>query len=159
MINQKSAPVLLLFGSMTISAILWVGGELAQPPQVPISPLGTMVVPLPTPTPTPQPPKPTKPPVNGLASYYSREGCIGCSKDLRMANGEPLDDNRLTIAYNYGKLNSVVVITNTKTGKKVTATVTDRGGFERHGKIADLSVATRDALGCGHVCSIELLPK
>lgn len=148
-----------MIGTVALGAVLWVGGELAQPPQVPISPMGPEIVSSPSPMPSPVPPKPAKPPVKGLASYYSREGCIGCSGNLRMANGEPLDDNRLTIAYNYGKLNSVVEITNTKNGKTVTATVTDRGGFERHGKIADLSVATRDALGCGHVCTIELIPR
>ena len=98
--------------------------------------------------------KPVESVVEGLASYYSRAGCLGCSPTLTMANGEPLDDNKLTVAYNRAPLNSYIEITNPKTGEKVTARVTDRGGFERHGKIVDLSVATKKALGCGDVCKV-----
>lgn len=85
--------------------------------------------------------------ITGLASYYSRSGCLGCSKTLTMANGEPLDDSKLTVAYNRAPLNSFIKITNVKNGAIVTAKITDRGGFERHGKIVDLSVATKNALG------------
>lgn len=115
-----------------------------------------------TPTPTPEnTPKPTPEAqktgfVSGLASYYSREGCLGCSATLTMANGDPLDDGALTVAYNRAKLNSYVTITNLKTKLSVQAKVTDRGGFERHGKIVDLTIATRDALGCGSVCDVEV---
>lgn len=119
-------------------------------------------IPVVTPTPTPEnTPKPTPEAqktgfVSGLASYYSREGCLGCSATLTMANGQPLDDSALTVAYNRAPLNSYVKITNQKTGHTVTAKVSDRGGFERHGKIIDLTIATRDALGCGDVCSVEI---
>lgn len=92
----------------------------------------------------------------GLASYYSRSGCLGCSKTLTMANGEPLDDDKLTVAYNRTKLNTMVKITNLKTNMEVIAKVTDRGGFERHGKIIDLSVATKNAIGCGDVCKVKV---
>lgn len=118
----------------------------------------------PTPQPTPDPtatPSATVTPqkpvsVRGVASYYSREGCLGCSATLTMANGDPLDDGALTVAYNRAKLNSYVTITNLKTKLSVQAKVTDRGGFERHGKIVDLTIATRDALGCGSVCDVEI---
>lgn len=104
--------------------------------------------------------KPSPPPkittTEGKASYYSREGCLGCSATLTMANGEPLDDSKLTVAYNHAPLNSYISITNVLTGKQVRAKVTDRGGFERHGKIVDLSVATKDALGCGSTCSVRI---
>ena len=83
----------------------------------------------------------------GKVSTYSRKGCLGCSKTLTMANGEPLDDNRLTIAFNRLPLNTQVKITNLDTGASVIATVTDRGGFERHGRIADLTIATATAIG------------
>lgn len=101
-------------------------------------------------------PTPTKLPYKGKASYYSRAGCLGCSEGMIMANGEPLDDSRLTVAFNYATLDSMVRVVNQKTGKMVSAMVTDRGGFERHGKIIDLSVATRDAIGCGDVCDVEI---
>lgn len=130
----------------------------AMQPQPIISPCpasGCSVEPTNTPTPTATP-MPPKRPTTGKASYYSIEGCIGCHPDRIMANGERLDDNRLTIAYNHAPLNTPVKITNTINGKSVVATITDTGGFERHGKIADLSVATRDALGCGDVCHVAL---
>lgn len=34
------------------------------------------------------------------ASWYSRKYCLGCRADRLMANGEPLDDNAYTCAYN-----------------------------------------------------------
>jgi rare lipoprotein A len=71
-----------------------------------------------------------------------------------MANGETLNDEALTVAFNRAPLNSYVTITNDKTGRSVRAKVTDTGGFERHGKIIDLTIATRDAIGCGDVCRV-----
>jgi rare lipoprotein A (peptidoglycan hydrolase) len=99
-------------------------------------------------------PKPIK--YTGTASYYSRAGCIGCSKTLTMANGKPLDDSKLTVAYNRAKLNSFVNIKNLKNGKNVRAKVTDTGGFERHGRIIDLTIATRDAISCSDLCKVEI---
>jgi rare lipoprotein A (peptidoglycan hydrolase) len=123
-----------------------------------------IVSPTAIPTETPQPTRiPTKAPVkagtvinSGKASYYSIDGCLGCNPGRIMANGEKLDDTRLTLAYNHLPMNTVVTVRNTETGASVRATVTDTGGFERHGKIADLSVATRDALGCGSTCPIVI---
>jgi len=114
-----------------------------------------------TPSPTPEPTKSPEVEVisanlTGLASYYSIDGCIGCNENRTMANGERLDDSKLTVAFNRAPLNSFIKITNVKTGAQVTAKVTDRGGFERHGKIVDLSVATKNALGCGDVCQVEI---
>lgn len=94
--------------------------------------------------------------VRGKASYYSRAGCLGCSKDMIMANGEPLDDSKLTVAYNDAPINSYVTVTNVGQNKSVRAKVTDTGGFKRHGKIVDLTMATRDAIGCGPVCDVEV---
>lgn len=95
-------------------------------------------------------------PLSGKASYYSVDGCIGCNENRIMANGEVLDDKKMTLAYNYLPLNSNVKVTNIKNKKSVVSKITDRGGFERHGKIADLSLATKNALGCGDVCFIEI---
>lgn len=100
--------------------------------------------------------------ISGTASYYSRAGCLGCSKGMIMANGKPLDDRKLTIAMSpklvrsQRLLNDYVTLYNPKTGKTVRAQVTDTGGFAKYNRIADLSVATRDALGCKHLCVIEL---
>lgn len=95
-------------------------------------------------------------PVIGKASYYSVSGCLGCSPDAIMANGQRLDDSKPTVAYNHLPLNTPVKITNLKNGKTIMVPVTDRGGFERHGKIADLSLATKNALECGDICEISL---
>lgn len=82
----------------------------------------------------------------GKVSYYTRAGCLGCSPTLTMANGEPLDDTKLTIAFNKVKLNSMVKITNLDNNKSVVAKVTDTGGFERLGRIADLGLAVKDTI-------------
>lgn len=112
------------------------------------------IAPIPTPNPTPAPAPATQ--WAGLASYYSENGCLGCSPTLTMANGQRLDDTKLTVAFNRAPLNRQVEITNQATGQTVIATVTDRGGFERHGKIIDLNLATKNAIGCGDVCRVSI---
>lgn len=96
--------------------------------------------------------------IRGVASYYSRAGCVGCSESLTMANGEPLDDSKLTLAFQRTELNKIVTITNLKNGQTVQAKVTDRGGFESLPvpKIADLSKATKEAIGCPDLCEVEI---
>ena len=93
----------------------------------------------------------------GTASWYSREGCIGCSANLHMANGQPLDDDALTVAFNRLPLGRQVRVTNAKTRMTVIAVVTDTGGFERHGRIIDLVPAVRDAINCGGLCEVEVV--
>lgn len=91
----------------------------------------------------------------GIASWYSREGCIGCSENLHMANGQPLDDNALTVAFNRLPLGSKVLIRNLSNNMIVEATVTDTGGFERHGKIIDITPAVRDTINCVN-CKVKI---
>lgn len=101
---------------------------------------------------------------NGTASYYSREGCLGCSPTLTMANGETLDDSRYTLAMTpkdvraYKLLNTKVTVKNVQTNASIVATVTDTGGFARYSRIADLSVATKQAIGCKDLCEVEITP-
>lgn len=103
--------------------------------------------------------------LSGQASYYSETGCLGCSKTLTMANGEVLDDSKLTVALTpslvrkYKLLNKQVVIVNPKTGISVAAKVTDTGGFAKYNRVADLSVATRDAIQCSNLCEVTILIK
>lgn len=99
---------------------------------------------MPTPF-TPQPP-PTPTKWVGMASYYSENGCLGCSATLTMANGEKLDDDALTLAFNMAPLNKMVMIENQRNGKKVMAKITDRGGFHKYNRIADLSLAAAKAI-------------
>jgi len=98
----------------------------------------------------------------GVASYYSRSGCIGCSENLIMANGEALDDEKLTIAMppsvvrEHKLLNKTVTIKNVKTHTITTARVTDTGGFAVYHRIADLSVAVKRSLQCSDLCEVEI---
>jgi rare lipoprotein A len=82
----------------------------------------------------------------GWGSYYTIDGCIGCREDRLMANQEKLDDSKLTVAFNYLPLNTVVEITNFDNGKSVIARVTDRGGFEKYNRIIDVSWAVKEAI-------------
>ena len=104
--------------------------------------------PRPTETPTIASPEyvPTNDVWEGPSTYYYEEGCVGCSLDLRMANGEPLDGNALTLAFNRAPLGSKVEVTNLKNNLSAIAEVTDRGGFERHGFIADLTRGLKNAV-------------
>lgn len=92
----------------------------------------------------------------GIASYYSKAGCVGCSKNFTMANGKTLDDSKLTVAFNRAELGSMVKITNIKEGRSIIAEVSDRGGFEKLGRIIDLSVATKEAIGCSNLCEVQI---
>jgi rare lipoprotein A (peptidoglycan hydrolase) len=155
------------FLGMVAAIIVWLTGnaflaQVSKPIVIEVKTVQAEVITEPTATPTVTP-SPTKAPIkrgnvinSGNASYYSIDGCLGCNPGRIMANGEKLDDTRLTLAYNHLPMNTVVTIRNTKTGAMVRATVTDTGGFEKYNKIADLSVATRDALGCGSLCPIEI---
>jgi len=92
----------------------------------------------------------------GTASYYSEAGCVGCSADLRMANGEVFDENDMTIAFNRLPLGTLVVVTNTLNGQAVVAKVTDRGGFESLGRIADLSKGVKEVINCTDLCEVQI---
>ena len=95
----------------------------------------------------------------GEASYYSWDGCIGCNAERIMANGEVLDDTKRTLAFNYLPMNTMVVIENLANNMITTARVTDTGGFTKLGRIADLSVATKNAINCEGLCNIKLTIK
>lgn len=147
-------------GIITIATIL-VAVILTQEPKT-VSPIpDNHIVSTPTPT-TKQLLKPTKIVIVGKASYYSRAGCLGCSKTLTMANGEPLDDSKITIALTpeivrqHKLLNKIVTVRNIETGTMTHAKVTDTGGFARHNRIADLSVATKHALACRDLCEVAV---
>ncbi|MGH9856319.1 MAG: hypothetical protein ACRD4B_00610 [Acidobacteriota bacterium] len=135
---------------------------------VPVLPLAAEKTLQPTPTPAIQstPAPKTAPPASapensgttilvleGEASYYSRAGCLGCSPALRMANGQPLNDNALTMAIGANRKHLVghkARVTSLTTGKSVMVTITDTGGFykAKYGnRVADLTIATKNAIG------------
>ena len=98
----------------------------------------------------------------GEASYYSEKGCLGCNKNLIMANGERLNDDIPTIALTpktvrkYKLLNKFVKVVNRKNGKEVVVKVSDTGGFYRYGRVADLSLKTKELLSCAGLCEVEI---
>lgn len=117
----------------------------------------------PTITPSPSPiPSPTPLTYEGEASYYWTGGCLGCSENQTMANGEPLDDTKLTMALppeevrKHKLLNDEFTVTNKANGKSVTVRVTDTGGFAKYNRVADLSKATKEAIGCQSLCQVKI---
>lgn len=111
-------------------------------------------------TPTPEPVSNF---VTGEASYYSETGCLGCNSELKMANGERLDDTVQTVALTpetvskYKLLNDTVTIINLTTGQSTKARVTDTGGFGKYGRVADLSLATKNAIDCQNLCQVKVI--
>ena len=89
----------------------------------------------------------------GTASWYGtgENECLGCSQNRTMANGQRLDDNKMTVACGlrssckYLKMGDRVLITNLDNSKQVEAVVTDKGGL-RPGRILDVSKAVKSAL-------------
>ena len=96
--------------------------------------------------------------LTGEASYYTVDGCLGCNPQRIMANGEKLDDTKKTIACNLLPLNMKVLVKNSDNGLTTEAIVTDRGGFGKYGRIADLSKAVKEEIGCGGLCLVEIWP-
>ena len=78
-----------------------------------------------------------------------------------MNNGEVLDDTKLTIALppiEYRKYkNQYVLVINRWNLRYVIAKVTDSGGFEKYNRVADLSLATKNALRCSNLCPVEII--
>lgn len=89
----------------------------------------------------------------GEASYYSRAGCLGCNANRTMANGQPLNDNALTMAIGANLKHLVgrqARVTNLATNLSTNVLITDTGGFyqAKYGnRVADLTIATKQAIG------------
>ena len=94
---------------------------------------------------------------SGTASYYSEDGCVGCSPNLTMANGKRFNENAMTLAFNQLPLGSKVIVTNVETSNSQEAEVTDTGGFEKLGRIADLSKGLKEAINCADLCVVEII--
>lgn len=76
----------------------------------------------------------------GLASWYGAP-----YHNRRGSNGEAYDMNAMTAAHRTLPLNSVVRVTNVKTGKSAVVRITDRGPFIGE-RIIDLSLAAAKAV-------------
>jgi len=93
----------------------------------------------------------------GIASYYTRE-----SSGLVTASGEPLVDSFRTCARPDFRPwdRPYTAVVETKSGRRVSCRVNDRGPFEP-GRVLDMSLATKDALGAGglvHVYVYRVYP-
>lgn len=78
----------------------------------------------------------------GTASWYSVESCLREGTSGIMANGEALDDNKLTCAMWGVPFGTRLLVTNLANGKKIIVVVKDRGPSKRlykKGRIVDLS--------------------
>lgn len=122
-----------------------------------ISPLPENYIPVtPTPTAIPTPtvePTPT-PMYEGKVSYYSHAGCLGCSDNQVMGNGELFDEEAMTIAIpcedirgRKHRYNTQVLVRNVDTGEAVQARITDCGGFSKYNRVADVSKGIYTLLG------------
>jgi rare lipoprotein A len=82
-----------------------------------------------------------KPHFVGIASWYGSQ-----HQGRKMANGQEFDRRKLTAAYWYLPLGSVIRVTNLENGKSITVTITDRGPNFRLHRILDLSEAAAKEL-------------
>lgn len=169
---EPKTPISKELKAAIIGIGLGIGLLLGLSPLLAIEPVATEPAqPAPEPTPTTIPawieatsPKsePGQHLLQGEASYYSIEGCLGCSPTLTMANGERLDDTVQTLALTpetvraHKLLNKYVTVTNIATGDTTTAKVTDTGGFGKYGRVADLNLATKEAINCPGLCQVKI---
>jgi peptidoglycan lytic transglycosylase len=78
----------------------------------------------------------------GIASWYGIQ-----HQGRPMANGKKFDRRKLTAAYWYVPLGTVLHVVNLENGRSVTVTVTDRGPNLRLHRVLDLSEAAAQKLG------------
>ena len=167
--------IMLIFFSLIIFGILQFNQSEPQKPVIQVKQQATMRLNAPKDVKVSNTPTPTQPPLKshrsesnaistqGYVSHYSRAGCLGCSENFTMANGQPLDDTAMTIAVHPHTLamGTKVKLTNTDNGKEAIATVTDTGGFKKYNRVADLTIAVGNALETKtdvSIVKIEVLP-
>lgn len=78
----------------------------------------------------------------GKASYYA-----GDFHGKRTASGERYDQNDLTCAHGSLPFGCRIRVTNMRNNKSVDVKVNDRGGFQKHGRVIDLSKAAAKEIG------------
>ena len=87
--------------------------------------------------------------MDGIASVYSTRG------GNQTASGIKLNDNALTAAHRTLPFGSKVRVTNTKNGRSVVVTITDRGPFVR-GRVIDLTPAAARAIGFNGLAKVTV---
>lgn len=137
--KRKCLFLLLLSASLLLSGC---GHKRARVP-VPPPPPPAKVEPPPETARTPPPLEPEVKPLfvqMGKASWYGAP-----FHNRKAANGETYDMNALTAAHLTLPLNSIVRVTNVKSGQNVTVRITDRGPFVED-RIIDLSAAAAKSI-------------
>jgi rare lipoprotein A len=87
--------------------------------------------------------------LSGIASIYDR------SSGGQTASGEPLQEHAFTAAHRTLPFNTVVEVTNHRTGRKTIVRINDRGPFVR-GRIIDLMPVAAKALGFSGLTEVSL---
>jgi rare lipoprotein A len=87
---------------------------------------------------------------DGIASVYSTR-----EQGSQTASGLKLNDNALTAAHRTLPFGSKVRVTNTRNGRSVVVTITDRGPFV-HGRIIDLTPAAARVIGFNGLAKVSL---
>jgi rare lipoprotein A len=111
----------------------------APPPSIPEAPAASAE----PQTPAPVAPVPERAPIlteTGLASWYGPP-----YHNRQSSNGEIYDMNAMTAAHRTLPLNSVVRVTNVRSGASTLVRITDRGPFVE-GRVIDLSLAAAKAI-------------
>ncbi len=86
---------------------------------------------------------------SGIASVYSTK------TGTKTASGQKLNDGALTAAHRTLRFGTKVRVTNTRNGRSVLVTITDRGPFIR-GRVIDLTPAGARALGFSGLTQVTL---
>lgn len=87
----------------------------------------------------------------GVASVYTQKETRG----RRTASGARLSDGALTAAHRALPFGQKVKVTNTRNGRSIVVTVTDRGPFVK-GRVIDLTLAGARALGFSGLAPVTL---
>lgn len=82
---------------------------------------------------------------SGIASVYT----VKSNRGTQTASGKPFQERALTAAHKKLAFGTRVKVTNTRNGRSVVVTITDRGPYIR-GRIIDLTPAAGAAIGLGY---------
>ena len=86
----------------------------------------------------------------GVASYYG-PGFHGKTQ----ANGKPYNQWGNSCAHRTLPLGTQILVTNLENNRSINTTVTDRGPYVG-GRILDMSIGLKEALGCRDLCRVSI---
>lgn len=86
----------------------------------------------------------------GIASVYGNE-----HGQWKRADGHRYYPNQIGCAYKWGRLGSILIVTNLKNGRTIRCPLNDRGPYVG-GRILDLSKGAARALGAGGLTRVRV---